>query len=119
MAIIGFIVPNVFVVLETMETGNFLLWLNPKQTLYAMFHSRISSAFVSDLLFVVLVFFIWTYRQAMRYSMKNIWVIWILTMLFGMAGAFPLFLYMREAQRKKKYSSKKHRTKNLSNDDEA
>ncbi len=104
LAIIGFIVPNVFALTETFDTGNVLLWLDPKSTLQAMFMNNITSAFISDLLFVVLVFFIWTYQQALRYRMKNVYVVWLLTLLFGMAGTFPLFLYMREEVRRKKRS---------------
>jgi phosphate/sulfate permease len=102
LAIIGFIVPNIFVMMETVETGNILLWLDAKSTFEAVFLNNITTAFITDLLFVVLVFFVWTYRQALRYRMKNIYIIWIVTLLFGMAGAFPLFLYMREIARKKR-----------------
>ena len=38
----------------------------------------------------VLVFFIWSYIDAKKHGIKNIRVIWILTLLFGIAGAFPL-----------------------------
>jgi len=119
LAIIGFIIPNVFALTETFATGNVLLWLDPKSTLSAMFMNNITSAFISDLLFVVLVFFVWTYRQALRYRMKNVYVVWILTLLFGMAGTFPLFLYMREeVRRKKRHTGTKTRKMSHSEQDE-
>jgi hypothetical protein len=101
LAIIGFIAPNILVVIESVETGNILLWIDPKATVNGMFANRIASAFVIDLLFAVLVFFIWTYYEGKKYQMKNIWVIWVLTMLFGMAGSLPLFLYLKEKRKDK------------------
>ncbi|NJN42345.1 MAG: DUF2834 domain-containing protein [Flammeovirgaceae bacterium] len=40
--------------------------------------------------------FYWTYNEAKKYQLKNVWQIWVLTLLFGMAGTLPLFLYWRE-----------------------
>ena len=99
LAILGFIVPNIFVIQESIATGNILLWLDPIATFNGMFANRIASAFMTDLLFVVLVFFLWSYHEAQKYQIKNVWLIWLLTMLFGIAGAFPLFLYLREDKR--------------------
>ncbi|MFN3839906.1 MAG: DUF2834 domain-containing protein [Cyclobacteriaceae bacterium] len=96
MAVAGFIAPNIFVAQESIETGNVLLWLHPQATINGMFNNRIATAFIMDLLVVVLVFFIWTYREAKTHGIKNVWIIWVLTMLFGMAGTFPLFLYLRD-----------------------
>jgi len=96
LTILGFIAPNIFVFKESIESGNVLLLLDPSSTMQGMFGSRISTAFVTDLLFAVFVFFIWTYAESKRLGMRNTWVIWLLTLLFGMAGSFPLFLYLRE-----------------------
>lgn len=96
LAIIGFIVPNVWVTIESVETGNILLWLDPRATVQGMFENRISTAFIVDLLVVVFVFIIWTYHEAKKFRVKNVWAIWVLTLIFGMAGPFPLFLYLRE-----------------------
>jgi len=95
LAIAGFIAPNIFVAIESIESGNILLWFHPKATMNGMFANNISTAFIVDLLVVVLVFFIWTYQEAAKNKIRNIWVIWVLTLLFGMAGTFPLFLYLR------------------------
>lgn len=101
LTVLGFIAPNIWVAVESYETGNILLWLDPAATLNGMFNNRIATAFIVDLLFVVVAFFIWTYYEARKLQMKNVWLIWLLTMLFGMAGSFPLFLYLREKQKKK------------------
>ena len=96
LAILGFIAPNILVAIESVETGNVLLWLDPSATVASMFANRISTIFAIDLFWVVFVFICWTYRESRLYGIKNIWKIWMLCFLFGLGGAFPLFLYLRE-----------------------
>ena len=96
LAVVGFIVPNILVFRESVETGNILLWLNPAATLGGMFGNRIAAAFVTDLLCVVLVALIWIVIESKRLNMKNSWIYVVLTLLFGLAGPLPLFLYQRE-----------------------
>lgn len=96
IAIFGFILPNIFVFQVSIETGNWLFWLDPKATTEGMFGNKISTAFIIDLLIAVFVFFIWSYQVAQKFNIKNVWMYWILTMLFGIAGPFPLFLYRIE-----------------------
>ena len=96
LAIIGFIAPNIFVIQESLATGNWFFWLNPKATLEGMFPNRIATAFMVDLLFVVLVFFIWSFFDAKRRRVKHLLWVWLATLLLGLAGAFPLYLYLRE-----------------------
>ena len=92
----GFIAPSILVFAESVETGNILLYLHPMATIEGMFANRISSIFIIDLLFAVLVFFLWSFNDAKRYGVKNIGLVWLLTMLLGLAGGFPFFLYLRE-----------------------
>jgi hypothetical protein len=96
LTVVGFITPNVLVFQESVETGNILLWLDPQATLNGMFSNRIGSAFVLDLLVVVYVALLWIIVEARRLKMKNSWVYVVLTLLFGLAGPLPLFLYNRE-----------------------
>lgn len=96
LAVAGFIVPNVLVFQESVETGNILLWLDPAATLSGMFGNRIAAAFVTDLLCVVLVALVWIVVESKRLNMKNSWIYIVLTLLFGLAGPLPLFLYQRE-----------------------
>jgi hypothetical protein len=96
LSIAGFIAPNIFVAIESIETGNWLLWLDPAATLNGMFGNRISTAFVVDLLGVVLVALIWMWTEGSRLKMKNLWMYPVLTLLFGLAGPLPMFLYNRE-----------------------
>ena len=96
LAVAGFILPNIFVLQESMETGNWLFWLDPKATTEGMFGNRISTAFIIDLLIAVFVFFLWSYHAAQKFGIKKVWIFWVLTLLFGVAGPYPLFLYYIE-----------------------
>lgn len=96
LCILGFIAPSILVFMESIETGNILLYTNPLATIEGMFANRISSIFMIDLLFVVMVFFIWSFGESRKKEIKNLYVVWLLTMLLGLAGGFPLFLYLRE-----------------------
>jgi len=107
LAILGFIVPNIFTFIETVENGNILLWSQPFDTVSAVFASPINSAFALDLLVVTLVFFVWSYHEAKRYKVKRVWLFWILSLAFGLSGPFPLFLYAIEEKRGTKRRKRK------------
>lgn len=96
LAVLGYLVTNPLMLLESYENKNILLWAKPWDTISLLFANRISTIFATDLLFVVLVFFIWSYSESKRVKMKTPWLYWLLTMLFGLAGTLPLFLYARE-----------------------
>jgi len=96
LAIAGFVAPNILVVVESLETSNYLLYADITRTFNGMFANRISTIFSIDLFFAVLVFFVWSYLDSKERSIKQVWIVWLLTMLFGLAGAFPLYLYKRE-----------------------
>lgn len=104
LTILGFIAPSILVTIESVETGNIFLYTNLLDTIEGMFANRISTIFMIDLLFAVLVFFMWTYTESKKYKMKRVELIWLFTMLFGLAGGLPLFLYLKEKhQRLTKY----------------
>ena len=96
LAFIGFIAPNIFVAKETIETGNVLLWLDPTTTIKGMFGNSISTTFVIDLAAVALVFLVWSWFEARKLGIKNVWIFYLLILLFGLGGPFALFLYQRE-----------------------
>ena len=96
LAVAGFVAPSTIMLPYSVETGNWLYWLDPEATMVGMFANDVASAFVLDLLCAVIVFFVWTWHEARRLGMKHVWVYWVLTMLFGVAGPLPLFLYVRE-----------------------
>ena len=96
LSILGYLVPNLLMVLETVENKNILLWTKPNDTITALFINRISTIFAIDLLWAVLVFFIWLSLEGNRLGMKNTWKYIVFTLLFGLAGTLPLFLWARE-----------------------
>ena len=98
LSVLGFMAPNVFVMKVSMETGNWLFYMDPMATIDGMFANDIATAFIIDLMMAVTVFFAWSYHEARKHHMPRVWMYWILTMLFGIAGPFPLFLYMREKE---------------------
>ncbi len=95
LSILGFIAPTILVLVESVETGNIMLYGQPMVTIEAMFANRISTIFMIDLLFAVLVFFTWTYFDSKKLGISYVWLVWILTMLLGLAGGFPFYLYLR------------------------
>jgi len=96
LAIVGFVNPNILVIRESIETGNVLLWLDPAATINGIFANRISAAFFFDLFGVVLAALIWMFVESRRLGIRNYWLYFVLTFLFGLAGTLPLFLYQRE-----------------------
>ncbi len=97
-SILGYLSTNLLVLLESFENKNILLLTNLDETIAALFSNRISTIFAIDFLFVVLVFFVWTFVETRRLGMKKVWLYWVLTILFGLAGTLPLFLLAREKQ---------------------
>ena len=100
LAIIGFIAPNIFAIDVMLNTGNVLLWSDLPTTLSQAFINKISTTFVVDLLATTLIFFIWSYNESRKCRVKNqkLGIVWVLTMLFGLSTALPLFLYFREGR---------------------
>ncbi len=96
LAIIGFIAPSILVFIESIESGNILLYTQPLATIEGMFENRISTIFMIDLLFTVFVFFIWTYFDSKKNNVNKIGLVWFLTLLLGLAGGFPFYLFLRE-----------------------
>ena len=101
LTILGTILPNIFVVKESIASGNILLYRYPLDTFQSMFANNISSAFITDLLFIVLLFLFWSYKESKKYNMKNIYLIWVYTFALGIAGGLPLFLYYREIEKER------------------
>lgn len=96
LAVIGFVLPNIFVAMETFENGNILLYTDLEASFSALFDNYIVSAFTTDTLVLVMVFFIWSYHEAKKLGIRKIAWLWPFTMLFGLAFGLTFFLYLRE-----------------------
>lgn len=95
-AVVGFLIPNVFTFMESVQTGNILFWTDPVRTATELFVNRTSTAFALDLVLVVIVAFVWMSHEARRVGIARVWRFWVLALLFGLSGTLPLFLYARE-----------------------
>ena len=99
LCILGTILPNIFVIKESLASGNILLYTYPIETIKSMFVNNITSAFMLDLLFVLLLFLIWSYQESRKYRIKHLGWVWLYTFAFGIAGGLPLFLLIRAKHR--------------------
>lgn len=98
LTVLGYLIPGVVMVRESIRTGNILFWTNPALTNAELFANGTSTAFALDLLVVVFVALIWMTIESRRLGMRAVWRYWVLALLFGMAGTLPLFLLARERQ---------------------
>ena len=96
LAVIGYVATAVPMLMESARTGNILFWTKPQLTIDGLFGNLTSTAFATDLMVVVVVALIWITREARRVRVPNVWAFWVLTLLFGLGGTLPLFLYFRE-----------------------
>ena len=98
LAVVGYLVPNVFTLIESVQTGNILFWTDPARTISELFVNRTSTAFGLDLLGAALVALIWMTQESRRLGIGRVWRFWVLALLFGLAGTLPLFLFFRESR---------------------
>ena len=97
LTVIGFAIPAVLAPIYALEhPDNLLFIMNPAKTLDLMFGDAGRTAFSADLLWVCVVFFVWLRAEARARGIRHSWIFIVLTCLFGMSGAFPLFFYVRE-----------------------
>jgi hypothetical protein len=96
LAVVGYVAAGVPMLLESARSGNFLFWTQRQRTTSELFANLTGTAFALDLLTVVLVALVWMTREARRVGIGRVWGYWALTLLFGLGGTLPLFLYVRE-----------------------
>jgi hypothetical protein len=96
LAVVGYLAPGIPTLLESVQAGNILFWTNPVRTMTELFVNRTTTAFALDLFATALVAGIWMFYEARRVGMRNVWRYWVLTLLFGLGGTLPLFLWSRE-----------------------
>ena len=96
LALVGYAVAVTPMLIESARSGNILFWTKPQLTISELFANLTTTSFPLDVMFAVVVFLIWITREARRVRIPNVWAFWVLTLLFGLAGTLPLFLYFRE-----------------------
>ena len=96
LAAVGYLLPGVPMVRESIESGNLLFWTQPARTTPELFANRTSTAFALDLAAAVLVAAIWMAVEARRVGMRRWGWFYVPLALFGLGGTLPLFLWARE-----------------------
>ena len=96
LAVVGYIVAGVPTIMETMESGNILFWTQPMRTMSELFANKTSTAFALDAMAAAVVLCIWMVSESRRIGLKSSWRFVVLTLLFGLGGTVPLFLWFRE-----------------------
>jgi hypothetical protein len=99
LAVPGFVLPNFFVIRESIASGNIWMSTDPATTVRALFANNFTSAFVSDVLWVAVVFAVWSFVEARRTGVRHLWLYWLGIVGFGLAGPAAMFLYARERRR--------------------
>jgi hypothetical protein len=96
LAVVGYLAPGIPTVMESVETGNILFWTDPVRTTTQLFANRTSTAFGLDLFASAFVACIWMVHESARLGVRHAWRFVVLTLLFGLGGTLPLFLWIRE-----------------------
>ncbi|HJQ12407.1 MAG TPA: DUF2834 domain-containing protein [Gemmatimonadaceae bacterium] len=96
LAVLGYGVSVPPMILEGMRSGNVLFWAKPQLTISELFANLTSTAFGLDAMAVAIVILVFVTREARRMRIPRVWIYWVLTLLFGVAGTLPLFLAVRE-----------------------
>lgn len=96
LAVVGYIVAGVPTIMETMASGNILFWTQPMRTVTELFANKTSTAFALDAMAAAVVLCIWFVVESRRIGLPRSWRFVVLTLLFGLGGTVPLFLWFRE-----------------------
>ena len=96
LAALGYLVAVPPMILESIRSGNILFWTQPQRTISELFANLTSTSFALDAMAGAVVLLVFITREAKRMRIGNVWIYWVLTLLFGVAGTLPLFLAVRE-----------------------
>jgi uncharacterized protein DUF2834 len=96
LAVVGFVVPGTPMLIESVTTGNILFWTDPARTMTELFATRTSTAFGLDAIMAALAACVWFVHESRRIGQRGAWRFIVLTLLFGLGGPLPLFLWFRE-----------------------
>jgi hypothetical protein len=96
LAVVGFLAPGIPMIMESVQTGNILFWADPARTTAELFATRTSAAFGLDALTAALAGCVLMVYESRRIGMAGAWRFIVITLLFGIGGTLPLFLWFRE-----------------------
>lgn len=91
MAVIGTVIPWWFF-------GSFfaLNGINIPLFLKSLFANGAAGGFSTDVLITILVFWVWSWRDAAKNNVRHWWLILPASCTVGLSLALPLYMYMRE-----------------------
>lgn len=95
VAIVGFVVPNAFVIAFLAEHG-----LAIGDYFSAWFESLPAAQLTADLLICCAAFFVWAAYDGPRAGVSRWWLCVPATLLVGLCFGLPLYLYWREISRR-------------------
>ena len=96
LAAVGYVAAGIPTIMETLESGNILFWTQPMRTTTQLFANKTSTAFALDLFAAALVACIWMITESRRVGLKSAWRFVVLTLVFGLGGTLPLYLWFRD-----------------------
>ncbi len=91
MAVIGTVVPWLLF-------GSFFARHGPDVPLFvrSLFVNGAAGGFSADVLISIIVFWVWSWRDAARHGVARWWLVLPASALVGLSLALPLYLYLRE-----------------------
>lgn len=97
MAVVGTVVPWLFF-------GSFfaLNGLDIPLFLKSLFGNGAAGGFSADVLITIVIFWVWSWRDAARHRVTRWWLVLPASFCVGLSLALPLYLYLREPAEPKK-----------------
>ncbi|WP_312147893.1 DUF2834 domain-containing protein [Brevundimonas sp.] len=91
MAVVGAVVPWLFF-------GSFfaLNGLDIPLFLKSLFANGAAGGFSADVLITIVIFWVWSWRDAARHHVPRWWLVLPASFCVGLSLALPLYLYLRE-----------------------
>lgn len=91
LAVVGTIVPWVFFIAFFAEHG-----LDLPFFVRSVFDNAAAAGFAADIIISIVVFLIWSWRDARARGIARWWLVLPATCLVGLSLSLPLYLYFRE-----------------------
>lgn len=98
MALLGYGITVPLVLWVSIDTGNWLFWIDPMETSKNVLANGYTITFTADLFLLLPPVFAWMHQEAKKHAIARPWLYYLITLLFGLGGTLPLFLYIRERQ---------------------
>lgn len=68
--------------------------------LQSLFHNGAAGGFSADVLISLLIFWVWSYRDARNLALPHWWLVLPSSCLVGLSLSLPLYLFLREGHQR-------------------